>query len=106
MFTQFYGLSKCFLKIGYSIPKFNTMEQKKQWVEEYSSGKSVKEICSENHISQNSLYAWIKLFEIHKGNKNGTGISGHQLIALEQKNKHLVKFLIFHEFAKLVRLRQ
>lgn len=45
MFTQFYGFSICFLKAGYSIPKFNTMEQKKQWVEEYSSGKSVKEIC-------------------------------------------------------------
>lgn len=38
------------------MPKVYTESQKKQWVHEYQSGKSVKEICAENGISSNSLY--------------------------------------------------
>ncbi len=70
------------------MPKIYTVEQKKQWIEEYRSGKSVKAICEENHISKNSLYAWIKLFETRKG-KKGTEISGHRIVTLEQQNQHL-----------------
>lgn len=71
-----------------SMPKVYTESQKKQWVHEYQSGKSVKEICAENGISSNALYGWIKLFNATV-TKKGIEISGHRLVTLEQQNKHL-----------------
>lgn len=70
------------------MPKVYTESQKKQWVHEYQSGRSVKEICAENGISSNALYGWIKLFNATV-TKKGTEISGHRLVTLEQQNKHL-----------------
>lgn len=70
------------------MPKVYTESQKKQWVHEYQGGKSVKEICTENGISSNALYEWIKFFS-STVTKKGTEISGHRLVTLEQQNKHL-----------------
>ncbi len=70
------------------MPKTYTELQKKQWVHEYQSGRSVKEICAANGISQNALYGWIKQFKTTV-TKRGTEISGHRLVTLEQQNKHL-----------------
>lgn len=71
-----------------NMSKVYTESHNKQWVHEYQSGKSVKEICAENKISSNALYGWIKLFN-STVTKKGTEISGHRLINLEQQNKHL-----------------
>lgn len=38
------------------MPKIYTDLQKKQWVREYQSGKSIKKICVNNGILSNTLY--------------------------------------------------
>lgn len=38
-------------------------EQKKQFVNKYTSGETVKNICSGNNIIQSTFYNWIKQYK-------------------------------------------
>lgn len=74
------------------MPKIYTNEQKKEWVKAYHEGKSVTEICASGKPSKNSLYKWIKEYNGFI-TENGTEISGHRLVTLEQQNRHLTELL-------------
>ena len=74
------------------MPKIYTNQQKKEWVKAYHEGKSVTEICASGKPSKNSLYKWIKEFNGFI-TENGTEISGHRLVTLEQQNRHLTEML-------------
>lgn len=74
------------------MPKVYTSEQKQEWVQAYREGKSVAAICAGGGPSKNSLYKWIKEYNGFI-TENGTKISGHRLVTLEQQNRHLTELL-------------
>ena len=74
------------------MPKIFSDYEKQQWADEYRAGTCVREICRRYHVSKNTVYKYINLFDA-RSSKRSMEISGHKILTLEQQNAHLKEII-------------